>query len=133
VDIPLARWDEVRGLIDTIRNDWSVELSVPPPGDAVRFTASKRKRDHIREELAKALGIQVNDGLPEPPLPAGDMGGDPVDIPAERWDEVRRLIPEILEDWQVRGLQRHRLCSHIDASANGVLCCAPFYHLLDLT
>jgi hypothetical protein len=64
VDIPPARWDDVRGLIDTIRDDWSVELSVPPPGDAVRFTAPKRKRDNIREDLTKALGIQVNDGMP---------------------------------------------------------------------
>lgn len=100
MDIPPERWDDVRRLIPAIRTDWDVELAVPPPGDAIRFSASRRTRESVRAELAKALGISVNDGLPAASQPP-DADGDPVDIPPELWGEVQKLIAQIRSDWNV--------------------------------
>ena len=102
MDIPSDRWDEVRDLVSTIKDDWDVDLHVPPPGTtdgAVTFTArTSRIRRLIVEALTDALGVEVSDGLPALPPP---NVGDPVDIPRERWDEVRRLAATILEEYGV--------------------------------
>ena len=64
IDIPRDRWEQVRNLVATIRDDWGVEIFVPPPGNAVSFTAAPGPRREIRKQLSEALGIAVKDGMP---------------------------------------------------------------------
>jgi hypothetical protein len=114
INVPRDRFDEVLQHTATINKRFGVNIVVPPPGKAIRYHAIPMVRTLVNKALTKVLGMAVEDGMPELDEDDNDNDGDgdghdddddalgqPINVPPDRFDDVRAFIETIQGDYEV--------------------------------